>query len=347
MNAHDTAWKHLFALPAMVEHLLRAFAPELAARLDFATLEQISPVWTAAGRKQRLSDDAWRAAYADGGGRSLVLLVEFQSRGDPRMASRVLRYEALAREWLRRQRRLDPDGELRVLSLVIHSGPRPWNAPGAAESIGIDADGEPFLPAPRVHLLLDARWLPAEHDADNPAAAVLGIESAASFPEAEKRLRSMARRLPAVVGGEAAREVLEAVAAWLTPTLARLFPEAGPEAKAELERALLALAEDGKEEDEKEKEEEDMTTLERRVRKWEAELVREGRREGRREGLADERALLCRLAARRFGARTGAELGPRLETMQDPERLAEVGDWIVECATGAELLARLGPARKR
>ena len=131
-------------------------------------------MWTAAGREQRLSDDAWRVAYADGGGRSLVLLVEFQSRGDPRMASRVLRYEALARERLRRQRRLDPDGELRVLSVVIHSGPRPWNAPGAAESIGIDADGEPLLPASRAHLLLDARLLPAEHDADNPAAAAAG-----------------------------------------------------------------------------------------------------------------------------------------------------------------------------
>ena len=48
------------------------------------------------------------------------------------------------------------------------------------------------------------------------------------------------------------------MAAWLTPTLARLFPEAGPEAKAELERALLDLAED-----EDENEEEDMTTLAR------------------------------------------------------------------------------------
>ena len=36
---------------------------------------------------------------------------------------------------------------------------------------------------------------------------------------------------------------------------------------------------------------------------------------------------------------------PRTDVLD--EAIAEVGDWIVECATGAELLARLGPARKR
>ena len=42
----DAAWKRLFALPAMVEHLLRAVAPELAHRLDFTAMEQLAANWT-------------------------------------------------------------------------------------------------------------------------------------------------------------------------------------------------------------------------------------------------------------------------------------------------------------
>ena len=42
----DAAWKRLFALPAMVEHLLRAVAPELARRLDFTAMEQLPANWT-------------------------------------------------------------------------------------------------------------------------------------------------------------------------------------------------------------------------------------------------------------------------------------------------------------
>ena len=66
----------------------------------------------------------------------------------------------------------------------------------------------------------------------------------------------------------------------------------------------------------------------------------EGLAEGRAEGIERQRALLCRQAARRFGEETAAPLSARLARIDDPERLAEVGDWIVDCATGAELLAR-------
>ena len=64
----------------------------------------------------------------------------------------------------------------------------------------------------------------------------------------------------------------------------------------------------------------------------------EGRIEGRAEG---EKALLVRLATRRFGAGTGERLAAMLARIDDPARLAGVGDRIVECATGAELLARV------
>ena len=71
-----------------------------------------------------------------------------------------------------------------------------------------------------------------------------------------------------------------------------------------------------------------------------AEGLAEGRAEGRAESIERQRALLCRQAARRFGEATAMPLSARLARLDDPERLAEVGDWIVDCAAGAELLAR-------
>ena len=76
---------------------------------------------------------------------------------------------------------------------------------------------------------------------------------------------------------------------------------------------------------------------------------REARAAGRAEGIAQEaaqgierqRALLCRQAARRFGDATAVPLAALLGGIDDPEHLAEVGDWIVDCATEAELLARM------
>ena len=89
--------------------------------------------------------------------------------------------------------------------------------------------------------------------------------------------------------------------------------------------------------------------LSENVREWTAEWVAEGRAEGleqgRAEGIeqgrAEERALLCRLAARKFDAGTAQRLSAALAEVTDPERLAEVGDWIIGCGTEADLLARV------
>ena len=74
------------------------------------------------------------------------------------------------------------------------------------------------------------------------------------------------------------------------------------------------------------------------------ELVRRRRAgsptEGLEHGLEQERALLSRQAARKFGAETAAALAGLLSRVDDPERLAEIGEQVIDCATGAGLLAR-------
>ena len=78
-------------------------------------------------------------------------------------------------------------------------------------------------------------------------------------------------------------------------------------------------------------------TLVERVAEWPKQWLREGLK----QGLAHERALLRRQAASRFGEDTAARLSETLAQVTDPERLAEVGEWLVQCDTGAELLARV------
>ena len=87
------------------------------------------------------------------------------------------------------------------------------------------------------------------------------------------------------------------------------------------------------------------TLLDARLRAWRDELVAQGIEEGQARGVergrADERALLCRQAARRFGAETAQRLSGLLEGLRAAAELAAVGDWIVDCETGADLLARI------
>ena len=377
----DAAWKRLFALPAMVEHLLRAVAPELARRLDFTAMEQLAANWTRPTggadphtSAQRYADAVWRIRYADAGAdaRTLVLLLEFQSTVDPDMAARVLAYTSLLREHLRRQDRFDPDGGLRTLAVVVYSGPKPWSATGAAGAVPLSPDGTPLLTVVAPYRLLDSRRAAADDATErNPALAVLGVEGAASPAQAAARMQAMAAWLPQVLPDrDVRREFGASVAAWLAATMPRLFSSAGDE---EIESIALGLFE----------EEEEMTTLHLRAKEWEAEWLRQGIAQGMERGLAQgverglaqgverglaqgmerglaqgverglaqgverglaqERSLLREIAARKFGAAVGEELARRLESASDAEALRDIGVLIIDCADGAELLARVPP----
>ena len=90
-------------------------------------------------------------------------------------------------------------------------------------------------------------------------------------------------------------------------------------------------------------------TLEERFDAWKEELRAEGRAQGLAQGLAQvaaqrierDRARLQRLTERKFGTATAEELAPLVASMEDPGQLEAVADWIIDCANGPELLARL------
>ena len=91
-------------------------------------------------------------------------------------------------------------------------------------------------------------------------------------------------------------------------------------------------------------------TLNAWTTRWLKEGRAEGRAEGRSEGKAEGRAegrsegqaeVVCRMAARKFDAATAERLAGRLAEIADPERVGEIGEWLIECEDGDELLQRV------
>ena len=76
--------------------------------------------------------------------------------------------------------------------------------------------------------------------------------------------------------------------------------------------------------------------LEEAIIEWREAAVAEGLA----QGIANERALLRRIAARRFGVAAGDALATLLMKEEGAERLATIGDLIVDAASGEELLGR-------
>ena len=70
------------------------------------------------------------------------------------------------------------------------------------------------------------------------------------------------------------------------------------------------------------------------VNEWTAKWLAQGRVEG-------QAAVMRRMAARKFGPETADRLAERLTKVEDPERVVEVGEWLLECETEEELLARV------
>ena len=75
--------------------------------------------------------------------------------------------------------------------------------------------------------------------------------------------------------------------------------------------------------------------------KMKAQSRQEALEEGLERAREEKLDLVRRMTARRFGADTARHLDPLLVAIKDPERLSSVFDWIIDCTTGPELLARL------
>ena len=326
----DPAYKWLFSRPGMVQDLLRGFAARgWSGSLDFTTLTPLPPSYVSEDLRQRHGDLVWRVRFREDRWLYLVLLLEFQAAVDPSMAVRMLAYTALLYQKLIADGALSKDGALPpVLPIVIYNGRRPWTA--AADVSELVSSGSPVLAryqASQRYFLLDGgRVGSADLPRDNLVSTLIGLETSRD----RTRVWALLGKLIVLLREHGDAELEKAFRAWAAQVLLpRRLRDVPSESLPRLEEVR--------------------TMLEETVREWTAEWVAEGREQGleqgREEGRAEERALLCRQAARKFDAATAERLSAALADVGDADRLAEVGDWIIECGTAAELLdrvARLG-----
>ena len=83
------------------------------------------------------------------------------------------------------------------------------------------------------------------------------------------------------------------------------------------------------------------TMLQARWERHEASVRAEGIAQGRELGRIEERARLRRQAGLMFGASTAEQLSDGLAMFVSRADLDRVGDWIIECESGEELLTRV------
>jgi len=141
---HDAAYKSLFARRRTVEDTLSVIHvatatgdaakrdPELehlARRLDFSTLERMPASFVTEHLGRRHADMLWRIRTVDETWFNLLVLFEFQSTVDRRMAFRTMNYAGGIWTGLGSDD-LGPGGVFPlVLPVVVHSGRRRWTAP--------------------------------------------------------------------------------------------------------------------------------------------------------------------------------------------------------------------------
>ena len=316
----DPNYKRIFSFPRMVEDLLRGFLPgRWLDELDFSTLQKLPTEYVSDELLKRHGDCVWRLRRR-GEWLYLLVLLEFQSTDEPRMALRILTYTCLLYQELVRNDALDAGGRLpAVLPVVLYNGDARWRA---ALEVGelvapVGPWLEPYQPSQR-YVVVDERHVGAEDlPGRNLMRAVLGLEQS---------------RTPKDVMG-----VAELLVEWLRDPrddgLKRAFTDwvwrlAGQFEPGDAELPAVRTLEGVR------------MTLEERLAEWPKQWLRQGIE----QGLAHERALLRRLAAARFGVETAERLSGVLAGIADPEGLAEVGEWLVRCETGGEFLARVDPA---
>ena len=362
----DPTYKQIFAHEFMVEELMRWFvadlrgAHELVDALDFGRMLRLQEqsVTGDPEKSVRYADDmVWRVMFRgrleDEGDHAwlyLVLVLEFQAEVDFLMPLRIRNYvDNFHMEKLRGKKFLSASRLSPVLPIVIYNGNSPWSAaprvidlvtPGATRNergrsnIASRADS---LFAGDGYLLLDTHRLAADDlRMDNAAALLAGLENP-SLERIAAQVAALRHRLDA----PELKPLKELMLQWARRvSRRRLNLNLGIDDMAEVDR----LHESGQLEvflTERALAEREGLRAEGRA-EGRTEGRAEGRAEGVEQGIAAERDLLRRQAARKFDAGTAERLAGLLERIDDPERLAEAGDWIIECADGDELIARVG-----
>ncbi len=323
---HDHSYKLLFSHSEMMADLLQGFVTaEWVRDVDLSTLERVHSSHVSDDLRERENDIVWRVRWQDDW-LYMYLIVEFQSTVYRFMAVRFMTYEGLLYEGLIHSQQLTHTRLLPpVVPIVLYNGHEPWTAPRDLAALVAEAPGGLVAYRPRLRYLpIDIGRYTERQLAPlrNLVAALFRLENSRTPADVQRVLAVLVTWLR----NPAQESLRRAFTVWLRRVLlpARLPTVSIPEVQ-ELVEVQTMLAE----------------RVIEWTQQWKEEGLREGRQEGRQEGLAAERALLLRQARRRFGEACAEVLVPLLDTRTDTGELADIGEWIVTCDSGAALLARV------
>ena len=311
----DRIMKRMLRCPRVVRDLLALLPAKWTAAVDAASLRELPTEFIGERGDKRIADLCWLAEGS--GGDSAIVLIENQSASDRRMPARAMTRTGLLYEKLGGAAR-GPDGRFPpALVVVVYTGHRPWRPPD-------DLSGLVRMPVGR-----SLPWLTGRRYARLDLRDV-----ATQYPESGNRMAALAR-LTFAESAFGAKRLFDALREWLDfadEDETRLY-QCYLDWFYAIEPRLRPRGWDPDRDRKMEELMEEVSVLQRNTDRW---LERYGR-----ELLAER---LMRLAARRFGADTGQRLGARLENVDDPGLLDRVGDLIVDCETGEQLLASIDRA---
>ena len=239
------------------------------------------------------------------------------------MARRVREYTGMLLDRLIRNDVVAREGGLPwTLAVVVYNGGEPWTAIGEESHLAripAPAASDLALLQPQLYRCVDAN-VGSEQDwpEHNRVSATLRLQRRAAPDELWPRLSAESRRF----SGPTQRAFREALHVWAK---AMWTDETGAEA------AFPSF-------EELEQEKQEMATI---LQAHWANLRAAERELGRELGRADERIRLRRQAALKFGLGATDRLADHLAGLTTREDLDRVGDWIIECESGDELLLRL------
>ncbi len=309
---HDALFRRLFSDREIAAGALRgALPPEIAARIDFATLELQPASHVDEALHAFQSDVVFRAKLAGREAR-LLLLLEHQSRADPFMPFRLLQYAVLLWDGFLRDHPKTKRLPL-IVPIVWHQGAAGWRAPTDLLDLLDLTDEERVVLAryvPRMHFEIEELGRTSDADlrarrmtpeatlalaalrdvrdaADVPALVASWVELARSAATTEAGLRAL---------GAVVRYVLEVHGGLDVEELAEIASTLLPGAGARIMATARELIEQGR-----------------------AQGIAEGKAEGKAEGvLAGRRTTLRHLLRLKFREAATDTLLARLEAADAP-----------------------------
>ncbi len=343
---HDAIARFTFGYPVMARGLLRTILPAHMVP-DDAVIRRIDGELVSHALSRTLRSDMILVLERRDR-RPVVVVVEFQSGVDHRMAERMGCYRSELWQTIRKNHAelVGPTGRIpSIVTTVVHTGTQPWNATGDADDLA-DPPEEPeldFHHRPHVrYAVQDVHRTDYSRYRDNPAAAYFRLcrgDRADTLRAAEEldRLLPLDKYRPL-------RHLLMTTAA----LGARHFPEAALKGvpfmtgfaqhyDAAVERAnasdARAAASDAR-----------ADAFDARAKasdaRAEASDARAEASDARAEGFrASSRELLADLAAERFDAEAGERLKAMLDSIVDPEQFQEATAHVRTSRTAQELFA--------